>query len=364
MSIPSNFTNSFVSKKISSVALFKAGVVEAFQITIRYASSTSINGLTTRELRTFRTLYSSRELLSNLNASANHDQTESVKSVTSSRALRTLYIPASLAGWNGSNAKVQSTATALITKTVNAPAVSSEAQKLISYIDQYNSKIDGASKPQFKLEVLRLSQRQLRRLTAGSHLTTLRNLLQGGVFQLTLKVDWGHSVSNAVETAAINDLLRFVAIQQFTPIRLTQTSKQQNIPGSLPIRAILLTPTAATTTTVHHSSLWRVNSASIINGAVRSYANQLASTTNLQSFNPTQAFACALSTSVAQRSIPATNVVGFLKSSGASAICRTLQTISKGSSVSGSPIGSRLGQLGYVRLNLLHLVNFVGRKSA
>lgn len=98
MSIPSNFTNSFVSKKISSVALFKAGVVEAFQITIRYASSTSINGLTTRELRTFRTLYSSRELLSNLNASANHDQTESVKSVTSSRALRTLYIPASLAG--------------------------------------------------------------------------------------------------------------------------------------------------------------------------------------------------------------------------------------------------------------------------
>ncbi len=87
---------------------------------------------------------------------------------------------------------------------------------------------------------MRLSQRQVRRLTAGNHLSNLRVLLQGGVFQITLKVESATSANKAIvpDARVISDLVRLVTLNQFHSITIPQQATSAG--ASLPVRAILI----------------------------------------------------------------------------------------------------------------------------
>jgi hypothetical protein len=61
---------------------------------IRYSSTSSISSLTTRELRTFRTLYGSRELLNTLSGTLSSQ----AQGAALAHDLRTFYIPNSISG--------------------------------------------------------------------------------------------------------------------------------------------------------------------------------------------------------------------------------------------------------------------------
>lgn len=261
----------------------------------RSLSTTAVGAITTRELRTFRALYGSREFLSKLQPTPQvHVNSSLNEPVVTSRDLRTFYIPASLSGWNGSNAKVQQTSLNLLATATGQTVLSGEAQQLFKLIKEYQEANEkNSTVPTFQFEVLRLSQRQVRRLTAGSHLQNVRSLLQGGVFQVTLKAIWTSTVTDTITNALIADLLRFVGIRQFSSIRFPATV---DVSSKFPVRAVLLSPTLVSSLNKgQHSTVWRGTIVKSLNHSVQDFTKQLVVTTTGQPFIPVQALASAIS---------------------------------------------------------------------
>ncbi len=199
----------------------------------------------------------------------------------------------------------------------------------------------------FTAEVVRLSQRQVRLLTSGSHLKEFRSLLQGGVFQLTLKVDPG-KIAFYQKHSTSADLLRLVAINQYNQTRRT---------GSLPFRAFILTPSDSG---YRLSTFWRgyqldslVKTTNVLTNQVRHVP-----TINL-SYHPAKV--ASLVGVLSQRSAPATQLVSLVSPTRSAVICRTLEASVKGSAAQGSVVGTRHSQLLYRQRTLIGLINRVGR---
>lgn len=69
-------------------------------VAYRFFATSGFDAITTRELRTFRALYNSREFLNKLQPNGNSltNSTAFVKEVPGSETLRTFFIPSSVTG--------------------------------------------------------------------------------------------------------------------------------------------------------------------------------------------------------------------------------------------------------------------------
>lgn len=199
----------------------------------------------------------------------------------------------------------------------------------------------------FTAEVVRLSQRQVRLLTSGSHLKEFRSLLQGGVFQLTLKVD-PRKIAFYQKNATSADLLRLVAISQYNLTRRT---------GSLPFRAFILTPSDSG---YRLSTFWRGYQLESLVKTTSALANQLHHVPTVSAISHPAKVASLVGV-LSQRSAPATQLVSLISPASSAVICRTLEASVKGSAVQGSVVGTRHSQLLYRQRTLIGLINRVGR---
>ncbi len=76
------------------------------------------------------------------------------------------------------------------------------------------------------------------------------------------------------------------------------------------------------------------------------------------------ALATAIGPTRSQRQVPAVSVINLLNSSGGASLCKVLNTIAKGPVGSGSPVGTTVGVLKNTQVNLIRIINFVGRSTS